>query len=277
MVALVSALFSFGRGFPDSTLYREYSLFILGKSPTFDETVAMRPMLPLISSIISLLIGDLDLSYALANTAFGVLGTLVSYKLGKSIFKSEETGVLAAVLYATSPTMLWFGAAVLVDTPAYFFIGLVALLALEPIKQIQPRWRTFLQETVAAMGILFKESVVFALLFLLLARFRQRRGFKTALASILLAITIEAGILAFLSLDPLVFVRKFLLAKQYSSSYEYSTWGIIPLVKSFINAFSVFPRDRAIYSVSDSGCDWISICKVHTKKYAHCLPSFSLS
>ncbi len=249
LVALISASLRFGKIFPDSTSYREYSLFILGRSPTVSEIVAMRPMLPLIASLISFCLGDIDSSYALANAVFYVLGTLVAYRLGELTFASQKIGVLAALIYATSPAMLWFGAAVLVDAPAYFFTGLAVLLAFGSAQETGPKWRNLLEETGATVGLLFKESVAFSILYLLFVRAYQKRGFRRVLASTFLIVVVDVGVLAYLSLDPFIFVRKLYLAQQSAGLYEPSKWGLILLGKSFVNAFFPYFPTIVRYSI----------------------------
>jgi 4-amino-4-deoxy-L-arabinose transferase-like glycosyltransferase len=233
----ILALLSFAKVYPDSYAYREYSLFILGKASTVNELVAMRPMLPLIASIVTLGLGNLDFSYGVVNSVFWVLGTLVSYKLALSVLKDQEAATLAALMYATSPAMLWFGAAVLVDSPAYFFTGFSILVALRQVEATEPSWRRPLNEIVVAIGLLFKETVILGILFLLIMRAYRRKGLKTILASTFLVVLLDIGILMYLSLDPQIIIRKFFVAQQQTGAYQSSTWGIIPLAKNYVNAY----------------------------------------
>lgn len=236
--SVAASALSFARMFPDSDQYLQYSSFILGESTSVNYVVAMRPMLPLIASLISLTGLGMSQAYGIANTAFVILGALIAYELGISIFKSEEVGVLAAVLFATSPTILWFGAAVLVDSPGYFFTGLAVALSYRYSVNIK---RKFAEEFSAVLGVIFKESVAFAIAFLLMARIYQKK-WRTVLLAGAIVLVMELALLSALSLDPLVFLQKFYVA-QKAADVTGSNWSIRNFAQTLVNAFvPYFPR-----------------------------------
>ena len=235
-VSVLSCALSFGRIFPDSAVYLQFSS-LGGKTGAF-LFVWVRPMLPLIVSLISMSGLSLAQGYAIANTVFVILAALVAYVLGKRVFGNEETGVLTAILFATSPTILWFGAAVLVDSPAYFFTGLIILLS---YAYPADTTRRFCEELVAVAGVIFRESVVFAVGFLIIVRAYQRK-LSTVLLAVAIVAALELMLLMAYGVDPFVFAQKF-RAAQSAVEFTGSNWSIRNLAQTMINAFvPYFPR-----------------------------------
>ena len=195
-------------------------------------------MLPLIVSLISMLGLSLSQTYALANTSFVVLAALVAYALGKRMFGDEEIGVLTSILFATAPTILWFGAAVLVDSPGYFFTGLAVLLSYQYPANTT---RRFCADLVAVAGVIFRESVVFGVGFLTIVRVSQRR-LSTVLLAIAIVASLELILLRGYGVDPFIIFQKF-RAAQSATEVGGSNWSLRNLAQTMINAFvPYFPR-----------------------------------
>ena len=239
IASLLSAYASFGRSFPDSDAYRQYALFILHQTANVNYVVAMRPILPAIAAWLSLLGTSVDQAFALVNTVFLVMGAIVAQEIAWRIFGKPASAMLAGIMFATSPTILWFGATVLVDTPGYFFTGLAVLLALIVPKS---KKRQLLMDLAVMIGFLFKESVAFSILFYLIVRTHQRK-WKVTILSLVLVICAELILLSEFSLDPLVFFRKYYVAQSAATIAETANWSIFNFIQTTINAFvPYFPR-----------------------------------
>jgi uncharacterized membrane protein len=235
-VSALSSALSFGRIFPDSSAYLQYSR--LGGKTGANPFVWVRPMLPLIASLISMSGLGLPQTYALANTTFVILAALVAYALGKQMFGSEEIGVLTSILFATAPTILWFGAAVLVDSPGYFFTGLAVLLS---YRYPADTTRRFCAELAAVVGVIFRESVIFGVGFLMIIRAYQRK-LGTVLLAVAIVASMELMLLRVYGVDPFVIVQKF-RAAQGATEVAVSNWSLRNLAQTMINAFvPYFPR-----------------------------------
>jgi hypothetical protein len=201
--------------------------------------VAMRPIVPTLAASISLFGIPMDQAFGLVNTIFLVLSALVALEITWRTFNKPAPAMLAGILFAASPTILWFGSAVLVDTPGYFFTGLAVLLALIVPKSNRQQ---FIMDLAVMIGLLFKESVAFAVIFYVVIRAHQRKWRITVL-SLAIIVCVELILLAQFSLNPLVFFTKYYAAQSYAKTTGGANWSISNFVQTTVNAYvPYFPK-----------------------------------
>jgi 4-amino-4-deoxy-L-arabinose transferase-like glycosyltransferase len=93
-----------------------------------DASVEMElPLLPAIVALFYKIFGENYLFARAVVIAFSLATVVALYALGRRVF-GEAAGRAAAFLFAISPTAVYFGRAVIVDTPTVFF-SVVAILA----------------------------------------------------------------------------------------------------------------------------------------------------
>ncbi len=217
--------------------YVGYALFFLGKQHTFSPFVVMRPMVPLLASPLIMIFDNVNLAFGLISGFFWLSGAVIAYKLGLLLLGDEDLATMVSLSYTTAPILLYMGAAVLTDSAGFFFIGLTVYLTLKRERQVSVSSKTyFLDALFVCFGIMFRETVLFALLFMLLRRLVKKKGlFEMLLAAGLVGV-LELVFLHTLGLDVSIFVHKYSVAK---SMYYYSpsSWGLVPHLHSLWSAY----------------------------------------
>lgn len=71
---------------------------------------------------------------------FGILSSIVLYKIGKELFKDSLAGFFAGFIFLTTPLILLYNRAVMMDIPVGFFISLSALAILKLTSKNKGAW-----------------------------------------------------------------------------------------------------------------------------------------
>ncbi len=184
VVTLFEIYLNFARWFSDSGLYAE--LAATGSTDAF--YVRLRFMLPYLASPFWYILGQpagyvgLSVIIALLNSAFWIGGVIVAYRLGSTL-KNRTVGFFSALFFTTSVPVIAYGAAVLAESPAYFFVGLSLLLALKTNKTYG-KLRGLVEGVTLAIGGFFHYAAFLGVLFAVVYRLKQRRRFlETILGS----------------------------------------------------------------------------------------------
>jgi len=225
----------------DSDRYVNFSLFFLGKHPFlndmwYTQIVVMRPMIPLMASPLILVLGNVCLSFGLVSGLFWVGGVIVAYKLGLMLLEDNDLAALVSLSYVFAPPLLLYGAGVMTDSAGFFFIGLAVYFTLKRERQDRVSSKTyFLDAFIVSFGVLFRESVLFGLIFMTVKRFVKRKGFLETLLAATLIGFFEFLFLYVLGFGLDIFIYKYLLATQVHTPSK--DWGIIPYLSSLIGAY----------------------------------------
>jgi len=226
----------------DSELYEGLSLSLLGReAPSYyyshRSLVIMRPIVPVLASPLILISDNVDLSFGLVSGLFWIGGAIVAYKLGQILFQDDDLALLTALSYVTAPTLLMWGAAVMTDSAGFFFIGLTVYLTLKREQQEHVSSKTyFLDALIASIGVLSRESVVAALVFMIARRFMRKKGFKeTLIATFLVGISTVFS-LSLLGFGPDVFIHKYVLATRVHT-WLHENWGLLSYISNLGRAF----------------------------------------
>jgi len=242
-LSLVEVLLNIGRAWSpgDSDRYVDFALFLMGKQPLlynqwlYTQIVVMRPMIPLLASLLILVLGNIYLSFGLVSGLFWLGGGIVSYKLGLILLKDKSLATLVALSFILAPPLLLYGAGVMTESAGFFFIGLAIYLTLKREQQDRVSSGTyFLDALIVSFGVLFKESVLFALIFMIVKRFMNRRGFHETLLAATLVGFLELLYLYALGFGPYIFIYKYNLATLVEKPQN---WGIIPYLFSLKAAY----------------------------------------
>lgn len=185
-LTLVESLHSWGRTFSDSEYYLAHARMFMGEEVA-GPIVPSRFLLPLLASILGRVMPLTD-AFALLNLAFWLAAAVVAYVLVERLLDSRTLALVAAVLFTASDTLIYFGASVLTNTPAYLFTGLGVLLALRATDHEDSsigRWGRDLG--VLALGAIIHPEVVLAAVFYVVWRVlqmdpKERRTFGTRFA-----------------------------------------------------------------------------------------------
>ncbi len=255
-VTLVQIILNFGGTTPDSILYVHLSLFFVGRWPylPYLDIIATRPMVPLLASPLIAVLGDAYTSIGLVSSFFWMAGVVVAFKVGKMLLKDDDLATLVALSYATSPTLLMYGAAIMTDSAGFFFTGLGIYLTLRREQDEAATWQSyFLDGLIVSLGVLFREAVLFALAFMLVRRLWRRKGYMETLLAALVVGGLELVFMGLLGFDTQILTRK-LFWHQFVAEHE-RVWGFLPYLFSVGRAFgtsTVLP----IFSIVSSGF-WI--------------------
>ena len=234
VVSLAEILLNIGRVTPDSSLYIGLSKYFLGQQSRYDQIVVMRPAIPWMAAILSPFFG-LQLSYGLINASFWIGGVFVTYRLTRLLLANENQAVLASLLYTTSRPLLDYGAAVLTDAAGYFFIGLIVYLTFLREEEPQERASYYADGFLAGLALLFRETALFALVFMLMRRVQKRKALIETLLPIGVVAIILIAYLHALGLNVGIYFHKYDVA---SLSYTTDTWNAVWWVETLVVAFS---------------------------------------
>jgi len=235
-VSLIEVFLNLGRMVPgDSYQYLSFALFLLGKGGYISPYIVMRPMVPFLASAFTMVFRDIYLSFGLVSGFFWISGAIVAFKIGQLTLEEKDLATAVGLSYTTAPVLLLTGAAVLTDSAGFFFMGLTVYLTLkrEQTKAVSSK-TYFLDALVCSVGILFRETVLFALLFMFSRRLIKRKGLLEFLLTMLLVGTIELLYLHLLGFDSSIFLRKYSLSQQMARP---ESWGFIAYAMNFAAAF----------------------------------------
>ena len=90
---------------------------------------------------------------------FSVATVAVAYLLGKTLFKREETGLLAAALFAIAPLLVFFGRQAMLDPPALFLTMLGTFFFLQWRETDKPR-DLILATAALTLGVMTKYTFI---------------------------------------------------------------------------------------------------------------------
>jgi len=190
-VAAAEILLNFGRLWSDSGWY--IRIAETGNAP--DAAYRIRFMLPLMLSPVVRVFGA-QIAFGLANTIFWVATLAVIYKCSKLIGRAD-LGPLAVIFYSSSVAMIAYGASVLTDPPAYFFVGLSLYVVLLLSESAPPSRVQLFLGMFLTIGVFFHPVTFFSLAFVLGALLMRRKLSVHLLAGIglmmLLGILIALG------------------------------------------------------------------------------------
>jgi len=157
--SLLEIILNFGRIWPDSPAY--ITLAETHVAPTLGYRV--RFALPfLLSPIISIM--GAQVAFGIANGLFWLAGLAIIYKTSLLI-ADKELGALVGAFYSTSVPMIAFGASVLTEPAAYFFVGLSLYALLLMSKQRLRPSMLALIGVILASGVLFHPVTVLGLVY----------------------------------------------------------------------------------------------------------------
>jgi len=254
-VSLIEVFLNIGRMVPgDSYQYLNFALFLLGKGGYISPYIVMRPMVPFLASTLTLVFPNIYLNFGLVSGFFWISGTIVAIKIGQLTLEEKDLAAAVGLTYTIAPALLLTGAAVLTDSAGFFFMGLTIYVTLkrEQTKAVSSR-TYFLDTLICSIGILFRETVLFALLFMLSRRLIKRKGFLEFLLAILLVGAIELLYLYLLGFDVGIFLRKYSLAQQMARP---ESWGFVAYATSFAVAFTTSVPAPRPYFVSANFWIW---------------------
>jgi len=242
ILTAIEVLLNIGRTIPgDSGRYVNLALFFLGRRPSlndiwYTQIVVMRPMVPFLASPLILALGNIYLSFGLVSGLFWVGGVVVAYKLGLILLKDNDLATLVALSYVFAPPLLFYGAAVMTESAGFFFIGLAVYFTLRRELQNRVSSKTYFSDAlIISFGVLFKESVLFALVFMVAKRIAKRKGYLETLLAASLVGTFEFLFLHTLGFGFDVYIYKYLLATHVHTPSE--DWGIAQYLTSLIGAY----------------------------------------
>lgn len=235
-VAIVEVFLNIGRMiYVDSYTYLRLTRFFLGEGGFVSPFVVMRPMVPLLSSVLTLVSHNIYLSFGLVSGFFWISGAVIAYKTAELIFQEGDLAMAVGLCYTTAPVLLLTGAAVMTDSAGFFFIGLAVYLTLKRERSEGNSHRTyFLDALICSVGLLFRESIIFALFFMFSKRLLKRKGILEFLAALLLVGVIELLYLGLLGFDVSVFFYKYSTSQRMARAGD---WSVVSYAASFAIAY----------------------------------------
>jgi len=235
-VSLVEVFLNIGRMIHgDSYQYLSFARFLLGKGGYIPPLVVTRPMVPFLASALTLVFHNIYLSFGLISGFFWISGTIIAYKIGQLVLEEKNLATAVALSYTIAPVLLLTGAAVLTDSAGFFFIGLTIYLTLKRERTRVVSSKTyFLDAFICSVGILFRESVLLALLFMFSRRLIKRKGFLEFLLAALLVGATGLLYLHLLGFDISIFAYKYNTAQRTAPP---GRWGFVAYATSFAIAY----------------------------------------
>ena len=211
--SVAEGLTHFGAWHGDSSRYVDIVKVFIGTANAQERTVIgwhgiLRPIVPFLASPLAYFL-DPRTSIAVVNLIFYVFGTYMTYVFTKRLFTDEWIGLIAGVGYASAPSNLLFGPAILSDGAGYAMLIVslyIAMFILEKNPTTRNAVRTGL---VVGVGLLTKEVLV-AVPLVLAFRFLHDRTKRGAL-NLMLVCVVGA-------LIPLAW--SFLIGKGYLTWYN---------------------------------------------------------
>jgi len=253
--SLIEVFLNIGRMiYGDSYQYLNFALFFLGRGGYISPYIVMRPMVPFLASALTLVFGNIYLSFGLVSGFFWVSGATIAYKIGQLILDEKDLATAVGLSFTTAPVLLLTGAAVLTDSAGFFFMGLAIYLTLKREQTKAVSHKTyFLDALICSIGLLFRESVVFALLFMFSRRLLKKKRFIESLFAMLCVGVVWLVYLQLLGFDANVFLQKYFLSQSMAKP---ESWGFITYVATFATAFAISVPVPEPYFVSASFLIW---------------------
>jgi hypothetical protein len=165
-VTVVISIPRFGYVYPDSGYYLDMVEFFSGNLSGTDLVAPFcyRPLLPLIAAVIPF---SPEVTFSVINLIFLVLISWMIFFIARKHTESDFTGFLATLVFTISLVYLFYGAVVLVEPGAVFFLVLGYYL-------IPEDGNSMLIAIVLSLGVLFKEvALVGVITYLVYRRFRD--------------------------------------------------------------------------------------------------------
>ena len=154
------------RDFPDSESYTTIVQYFQGTAPldSLKPPFSYRPLLPFMASLLPF---DVETSFLLYNGFFLIVISFSFYFIALHFNIPKYAAFLSTSACMSTHTVLYYGTAILVDTPALAMMSLAALLMTK--KQSNRTWISIL--LLISLGVAFKETaIVMALAYLLKSR-----------------------------------------------------------------------------------------------------------
>jgi hypothetical protein len=128
IMSIVTASFMmfFGIVYPDSRFYLHMTRFFLGLADIngIEEWFAVRPLIPLLAALPSTFLW-MPAAYGVLNSILWLLSSLLMYNITVRITASRQSGLAAALMFATSPPTLLFFGSVMLEAGGTFFALLI--------------------------------------------------------------------------------------------------------------------------------------------------------
>jgi hypothetical protein len=198
--------------YADSPIFIAWAEFFAGANPTYFAAVSalpfgssaviasLRPVVPVLAALLTPMLGARS-GFAVVNTVFWILGALACYYIGRKVF-SIRFGVVCAAFYGTSVPLFAYGAAVLSDSAAYFFMGLALFLCLQKESALLIRRRVFGEGVLMAIGSFANPADLASLSYLAVVRCWVRKNivpFVAGLGVLLVPVLLFAALVGWLT------------------------------------------------------------------------------
>jgi hypothetical protein len=187
-IATTSSMMFFGIVYPDSRFYLHMTRFFLGLTDIngIEEWFAVRPLIPLLAALPSTFLW-MPAAYGVLNSILWLLSSLLMYNITLRVTGSRQSGLAAALMFATSPPTLLFFGSVMLEAGGTFF----ALLILWSYLRLQSKLNkpvSLLIAGVLGIGVLARETTLPVILTILLLGHVMARVKWTLLWVVILSI-----------------------------------------------------------------------------------------
>jgi hypothetical protein len=187
-IATTSSMMFFGIVYPDSRFYLHMTRFFLGLTNIngIEEWFAVRPLIPLLAALPSTFLW-MPAAYGVLNSILWLLSSLLMYNITLRVTGSRQSGLAAALMFATSPPTLLFFGSVMLEAGGTFF----ALLILWSYLRLQSKLNkpvSLLIAGVLGIGVLARETTLPVILTILLLGHVMARVKWTLLWVVILSI-----------------------------------------------------------------------------------------
>jgi len=163
---IIMSIIRFGYAYPDSSYYLDMVEFFSGTLSGLELTAPFcyRPMLPLIVALLPL---EAEISFAIINLIFLILISWVIFYMSLKRDSNPLVALLTTLVFIVSLLYLFYGAVVLVDPGAIFFLSLAYYYLREEGRNMQIT-------ILLTLGVLFKEvALVGVATYILLRNFKE--------------------------------------------------------------------------------------------------------
>jgi len=194
LFAIAEALTHYGQVYPDSPGYFMATHFFQGRAPTTGswQFRLLRPLVPFLASFANDVI-NIRASFAFVNMILWCASVVVMFYFTKLLTNDDYAALFSSALFASAIPMLLFADAALTDMGGYFFILLAVYLAVRwDIPRASVR-RVCLMALVLAVGILARESVASALLFVVVYTLWSSRSLSRAAVLFAIPLIVSLG------------------------------------------------------------------------------------
>ncbi len=249
LVVIIASVFSWGATYGDSASYLKTANYLFGyEGGVRLEHRMIRPVTLFMAGAMAPAFGLIN-SFAIVNIIFGILTSVVIYKLVMRMYKKPKLAFYAALLFATSIPVLSLGASVLTEMPAYFATVMVIYIVYQMKKEM-----TYKDMIIAALllsfSMLIRETSMFILpIFFLLSRYGERKVLLKGGAIIILAFAFTSVYYFAYNVNPLNYtLNSGNMGMSYNNPEKY---GVERIILSFM-AFEFLPIFAFLGFVADS-------------------------